>query len=203
MRTQEAPGTEAITSFVGKFNAKGIRTVCGWSHIAESKSRYAVAAKGVTELKEQIAASEDGGLQRMRLEGELKIMEERASEYSTQAQEAARNAWRTHDALQLVARDLERFCNDLSAAVEAGIKATRKFYAGNGWGSPTDEYILSTVVPLQALANFKRDHAEPAWQMFRAQLAVSAAGQKLGEGFQPDAITWIICGCAWRDIKTA
>jgi len=204
MSTQEAvPPTDAISTFRASFSSPCVRKVCAWARTAESSGRYAAAARGVAELKKQIEKSEDGSLERMHLEADLEKMQAKASEFSTQAQAAAANCWRTHEALQLVERDLERFCNDLSAAVEAGIKATRKFWAGNGWGSPTDEYILSTVAPLQALANFKRDHAEPAWQMFRAQLAVSAAGQKLGEGFQPDAITWIICGCAYRDIKPA
>jgi hypothetical protein len=199
MNNQEAQ--DAIATFRSQFNAKKIRTVCGWAKATESKSRYAVAAKDVAELKKQIAASEDGGLQRMRLEGELKIMEARASEYSTQAQEAARNAWRTHDALQLVERDLERFSNDLSAAVEAGTKAMRKFYVANGWGSPSDETILSTVAPLAAMKQFLKEHAEPALQTFRAQLAISAAGQRLGDSFQPDALaSWLVFGCGWREI---
>ena len=198
MNNQEA---DAIATFRSQFSAKGIRTVCQWAKAAESKSRYSVAARDVEELKKQVSASEEGGLIRMRLEGELKVMEAKAAEYSSLAQEAARNCWRQHEALQLVERDLERFCNDLSAAVEAGIKSVRKFYSGNGWGDLSPESALATVAPLAALKKFLQEHAEPALQTYRTQLAISAAGQRLGDSFQPDALaSWVIFGCGWREI---
>ena len=201
MNPKEATTTDAMASFRKTFKSPGIIKVCTWAVAARSSGRYAAAARGVTELKKQIEASEDGSLAKMRLEADLVALEARASEYSSQAQAAATNSWRTHDALQLVARDLERFCADLGAAVEKGITDTRRFWNAQGWGSPSDEIILATVKPLAELKLFAEQHALPALQMFRVQLEVSASGQKLGDSFQPDAVTWITHGCSWNEIK--
>jgi hypothetical protein len=199
--TKEAITTDAISTFRAGFSAPGIRKVCGWAHAAESSGRYATAAKSVETLKGQIAKAADGSVERMHLEADLKAMEAKACEFSTLAINAATNCWKSHEALQLVERDLERFCNDLSAAVEKGITDTRKFYNASGWGSPPDEIILATVAPLATQKRFLQEHAEPALQTFRAQLEVSAAGQKLSDAFQPDALaSWLVFGCGSREI---
>ena len=201
---KEAITADAISTFRAGFSAPGIRKVCQWARAAESSGRYAAAARGVTELKAQIEKAEDGGLQKMRLQQDLVVMEARAAEYSTLAINAATNCWKSHEALQAVERDLERFCNDLGVAVEKGITSTRRFWNAQGWGSPSDEIILATVAPLQEMAAFKRDHADPAWRTYRDALAVSAAGQKPSDAFQPDALgCWVIFNRGWREIPPA
>jgi hypothetical protein len=193
-------GEPAFKAWCARFNPEGLLRCVTRARQAEASSRYATASKSLATLRNQIATTADGSIERMHLEADAEKMQEKVTAFSVQAFAAAEGEFATHEGLILLRDDLRGMVRAVESELENICSAYRKMHKAQGWPEPSVEYVAASSALYQAASQFLQGHLRVALAQFEEEFNNFDRGAGISKAFAPSAVSWLLAGKGWREI---
>jgi hypothetical protein len=189
-------GATQFQAWQARFRPVGLWKVIKAAKEAEGATSLVKVTAAADKLRAQIAKLPADTVERIDAEDSLARMERRIVDYAGQPAAVASGIFRTPTSVRLLRDDLKDFVKALETLLSEIVAGHRHLYEKNGWGACPVEHLTSSCALYIAGAAFLDRHAK-VW-LARCESALDG-GNPIG--WDPEGVSWVLVGCAWREIK--